>query len=601
MARKKAATRAKARPLDRQLLKALDAGDETAARAALAEGADPNARQGKRSALELAGRNDALRCALIDAGAWDRSLTGSLPWAVTTGRAAIVQTLIERGAELDACAPIGTAVQVAARAGELDILRVLLAAGASPEAGNSLMTPLLAAVDRGQGEAAALLLEAGADPDKTPYPTMPRALALAVLRDQGNIARALIAAGAEVDIAVGELALAEDMSASDPAALLEDPALLERLMNPERAVECPALVLAARLGRAAIVEDLLEAGADPAARDGEGRTALAWARERDQTAVIAVLEARGAERGAAPLDALLAAAEAGDLTAIAASLAAGAEVDGRDERRATRGWTALMHAAAGGRAGAASALIAAGAAVEARASEEPAPQLKSLFSHGGLEALEMAGVEPGRSALHKAAESGSAETLAVLLAAGADAARADFLGYDALMIAAQAGHAALIAPLILAGADPKARGPGRQSALMLAAERGRLAELRALAEAGAKLDLKDASGLTPLMHAAQRCDIAMVRELLARAPGAAKTKSKAHGGVLHQAASAMSSKTLGIMKTSEPCPEDEVLELVALLLEAGADPKARNREGETAADLARLFGHKRAARALEKG
>ncbi|MYD95035.1 MAG: SUMF1/EgtB/PvdO family nonheme iron enzyme [Chloroflexi bacterium] len=99
-----------------------------------------------------------------------------------------------------------------------------------------------------------------------------------------------------------------------------------------------------------------------------------------------------ASRPVLPSDALHRAVQAGGLDALAAALADGAEVDGRDGR----GWTALMHAANDGHPRVVAPLLEAGAGVDVRAPD-------------------------GATALFIAALHGHAEVIGKLLEAGADA------------------------------------------------------------------------------------------------------------------------------------------------------------------------------------
>lgn len=81
--------------------------------------------------------------------------------------AAVVRTLIEAGARVDACDGVKrcTALHMAARRGYVEVAEALLACGANIEARDSLgETPLRRAVNCGKTGVAALLLAKGADP-----------------------------------------------------------------------------------------------------------------------------------------------------------------------------------------------------------------------------------------------------------------------------------------------------------------------------------------------------------------------------------------------------------------------------------------------------
>ena len=203
--------------------------------------------------------------------------------------------------------------------------------------------------------------------------------------------------------------------------------------------------------------------------------------------------------------ALMEAALGGHAAAIAALVAAGAEVEAKHKG----GRTALMQAAAGGHAAAIAALLAAGAEVEAQMNDDmTALMLAAGGGHGAaIAALVAAGAEveakdnDGVTALMQAAVGGHAAAIAALLAAGAEVAAKDNAGVTALMQAALGGHAAAIAALLAAGAEVGAKLNGGMTALMLAAAGGHAAAIAALLAAGAAVEAKDNDGRTALMLA----------------------------------------------------------------------------------------------------
>lgn len=110
-------------------------------------------------------------------------------------------------------------------------------------------------------------------------------------------------------------------------------------------------------------------------------------------------------------------------------------------------------------------------------------------------------------ALHRAADTGQAELVALLLEAGASVdARTRFrtpmhARRTPLMLASAAGHEAVVRLLLERGADASLLDADHRSALSLAARAGHLAVVRRLIEAGAPLDPVDDQQRTPL-HAA---------------------------------------------------------------------------------------------------
>ena len=111
----------------------------------------------------------------------------------------------------------------------------------------------------------------------------------------------------------------------------------------------------------------------------------------------------------------------------------------------------------------------------------------------------------GMTALHWAAENGSAATAELLLSAGANLSAVTRLGgYTPLHLAAKAGSAEVVRAFLEAGADPRAATTtGGASALHFAAAAGSGEAVRALIDHGADPNaLGSAWGQTPLMFAA---------------------------------------------------------------------------------------------------
>jgi uncharacterized protein len=175
--------------------------------------------------------------------------------ALYRGRRDEAQRLVnERGAE-------SLTIHEAAAMGVVSRLEALLAA--DPAAANEFapdgFQALPLAAFFGQTDAATVLLAHGADPN-TPARNAQRVTALhaALAGPTPDLARALVAAGADVN------------------------AVQQDGVTP--------LHEAAHIGRADLVQLLLEHGADAAARDGQGRSAADFARERGHTSVLEILE-----------------------------------------------------------------------------------------------------------------------------------------------------------------------------------------------------------------------------------------------------------------------------------------------------------------------
>ena len=170
--------------------------------------------------------------------------------------------------------------------------------------------------------------------------------------------------------------------------------------------------------------------------------------------------------------ALGAAAAAGLMAPLKALLGRSEEV-AVDARGNNKGSTALILAATGGHVAAIAALLAAGAEVEAKMND-------------------------GTTAFMFAAQGGHAAAIAALLAAGAEVEATDNNSSTAIMAAATGGHAAAIAALLAAGAEVDTKNNDSITALMAAAIGGHAAAIAVLLTAGAEVDAKMNDGKTAL-------------------------------------------------------------------------------------------------------
>jgi ankyrin repeat protein len=271
---------------------------------------------------------------------------------------------------------------------------------------------------------------------------------------------------------------------------------------------------------------------DVNAREADGTTALHWAARADDAAAVRTL------------------------------LRAGARADVANRY----GVTPLALAAANGNAAILDLLIAAGADPNAPSSQ----------------------AEP---VLMTATRSGSVAAVTCLLRHGADVnAREPWQGETALMWAAGGNHAAIAKLLILHGAelDEQSAVPdfprrqagltvlprGRWTPLMYAARQGAVDAARTLAEAGANLDLTDPDGTTALVLAIINVHYDTAAVLIEA--GADPNIADETGMAALYAAADMD--TLPWMfGRPDPKLTDRLtgVDIVALLLEYGADPNAR--------------------------
>lgn len=250
---------------------------------------------------------------------------------------------------------------------------------------------------------------------------------------------------------------------------------------------------------------------------------------------------------------LIAAARTGDAGRVAALLAEGADA----RAAAPDGTTALHWAARAAAAGVVEQLLAAGADPE-RASRH--------------------GVTP----LALAAQSGEPAVVGALLAAGADPNTATPAGETVLMAAARTGRVPVLDQLLAAGAAVDAAESWRgQTALMWAAAENNAAAVARLLAAGADVEARSSGGLTPLLFAVREGGLDAVRALLAGG-------ADANAGISNTTAGSGSYTPAATGRTSPLALAviNAHFELAAVLLEAGADPAARDARGSVLHALA---------------
>ena len=183
-----------------------------------------------------------------------------------------------------------------------------------------------------------------------------------------------------------------------------------------------ALMVAARAGTVALVERLLERGADVQAERRGGATALHYAAQGARPAVIRRLVQAGAPLDAAAANgwtALTVAAATGEAAAVRALLRAGADPNLTD----VYGWSPLMRAVDNGYPDAAAELL-----------DHPAVRL-DLTDDAGM------------TALHHAARRGMDTLAAALIEHCADPGVRDQNGFTPAMLARRTGHGEL-APVL---------------------------------------------------------------------------------------------------------------------------------------------------------
>ncbi len=244
----------------------------------------------------------------------------ALHWAAMRSDAALAETLLYAGANLEAATRIGqhTPLHVASRTGRPDVVRVLLEAGADPRAATgSGATALHLAAQAGGAEAAAALLDHGADVDAREDTWGQTPLMFAAAANRLGPVRVLMERGADLETATRVVDLPA-VDAVDRAAAWRRQEVLDGFRDAAPPHERQGWRPTASQVQAAIrAARQVQAFPETAREDGDGRT-LSRGTPRAYT------ERVGRQGG---LTALLHAARQGHTEVALALLYAGADVD----------------------------------------------------------------------------------------------------------------------------------------------------------------------------------------------------------------------------------------------------------------------------------
>jgi ankyrin repeat protein len=370
-----------------------------------------------------------------------------------------------------------------------------------------------------------------------------------------------------------------------------------------------ALHWAAHYGDAELVRALLTAGADPMAANRYGMTPLQVAAVEANVEIIEALLAAGADAGAVLPEGetvLMTAARTGSAEALRVLLAHGVDVEARD---AFHGESALIWAAAENHADAIRVLAEHGADVDGRSA---LLALEPRQRRAGQSILPLGAWTP----LMYAARENALAAGEALVATGANLNLTDPDGATALVIAIINAHYEFAELLLRAGADPNivdneaGMGPLYAAVDMhsLAVGHGRgnpvpvglitaVDIARRLLEAGADPNaaLKKpilqrqhtfgdgtlGAGATPLMRAAKSGDIEMVRVLLAA--GADPKLTLPNGTTALMLAAGLGWRNGSPLAPSyDQGTDEDAVATLELLLSLGLDLKATNEAGDTA-------------------
>jgi len=304
------------------------------------------------------------------------------------------------------------------------------------------------------------------------------------------------------------------------------------------------------------VKTLLKSrAADPNRLLPDGSTPLSWAVEVQDARMVKLLLAARAKPDAATNSAaapLMLACEHGNAEILQMLLDAGADA----KRVRADGVSALV--------------LCAGNA--------PAPVLARLIRGGA--SVDAAGAS-GQTPLMWAAARGRLDNLQLLLAKGADVNRVTAQGFTPLFFALKSGRPELPVAVLAAGGNPDHVGPEGTSAVQLAIFQKDYAFAARLIERGVDVKAFDRNGQTLLQAAVVENQPALVKLLLAKGadPNAWSGMSKV------QWRYEPNFKSADYYAPSKPpllvAAEKGAADVIQLLVDAGADPAVRMRDGTT--------------------
>lgn len=437
--------------------------------------------------------------------------------------------------------------------------------------------------------------------------------------------RALLAKGAAVDgpgpQGATPLMVAAETGRTEVVALLLKSGAN---VNATRGVGITALHHAAAMDRIAVIDQLLAAGADPNTATKGGFTALLGALRSKAFKAAEHLMDKGATLKATPNGASgleLALTKDENLfepPLLSEGLARRLLEQGADLTRLGQDGSTILHRAALARqVNLIPLLVAAGVKVDARNNKgQTALQLAvesgtmelliggaSLFSDLDSRTVRVRLLANGTIG-HSAEEVRRAigevmqrrrDTVAALLAAGADPRTRDDESATPLHDLATQGDARSIKVLLNAGADPNVVRKEGFSPLMLAAFNAHPEAVRVLVAGGADLELRNSIGETALMRgSAGGGDAETVATLLALGAKVNTVNDQGQSPLLY----ALGSRSNVLLDRAMNNPQ--VASVVERLLAAGADPRVRDKDGKDPMDLVKTPKYAAARKLIEK-
>lgn len=561
----------------------------------------------------------------------------------------MLRLLIEHGSTPNPTKPVnhieGTPLGVAAKSGDVDKVRFLLQAGADPHFSDSSgYTPLINAVFGHRPQVVRLLLDAGADPNiitSFGESTLGTALrfsdfeTLRMLLDAGADAATLGWNALMQAIAFGTLdeVEAELQRGADPneeqerrmtpwrlCLLVGDVVKAEKLLEFGVRVTSDDLFTAVRKDNPQMVRWLLDHGADPNARDNYQHSVLQEAATWRATACVKLLIEAGADVHAKDHVESQPISDASTPEIVRLLVEAGADIN----YISGQGYTLLKSMAEQVNIDMVRALLNMGADTDAETKRYTTTPLYVAVQQDDLEIVRLlleAGANPNAQNVDRwfpLANAQSIEMVQLLLDYGADIHLTNEMGQDALQDQKDPEVAAY---LIEAGAHVNPDKGQSGSPLQGAARNGNLEKMRLLLQRGADVDQAESWGETALMTAAEHSFVKGVRLLLDHHANVHLKENDEHGRTaLFYAAAPEGFTSYRLMKEAEgrnwldsvPAEHRAMLEQIGIdkfqyrptygyvasdsvealemLLTAGADINARDRQQMTPLILAASCG-----------